>query len=230
MDFTFDLATNQLTPTNGVEEIALKWRSREPVRIHFHRDGTDELLPSGFGLALYLSRAGTLLATCDGFTAPGAATGYYTSTVILHTTPLTTAFTTATVLAVAATIEAHWWASGQASSPAISDTVVGAQIIRPAVAPEPASVDVIDGGAEYLEQNVAVWKPLITALTGGTSTCLDGITTSGKSNLFVILKISSEIQDWILTTGTTAEDADNGIVRPDDYAATTNEQVWKRLR
>ena len=230
MDFTFDLATNQLLPTNGVEEIALKWRSREPVRIHFHRDGTDELLPSGFGLALYLSRAGTLLATCDGFTAPGAATGYYTSTVILHTTPLTTAFTTATVLAIAATIEAHWWASGQASSPAISDTVVGAQIIRPAVAPEPASIEVIDGGSEYLEQNVAVWKPLITALTGGTSVCLDGLTTSGKSNLFVILKISSEIQDWILTTGTTAEDADNGIVRPDDYAATTNEQVWKRLR
>ena len=230
MDFTFDLATNQLLPTNGVEEIALKWRSREPVRIHFHRDGTDELLPSGFGLALYLSRAGTLLATCDGFTAPGAATGYYTSTVILHTTPLTTAFTTATVLAIAATIEAHWWASGQASSPAISDTVVGAQIIRPAVAPEPASVDVIDGGSEYLEQNVAVWKPLITALTGGTSVCLDYITTLGKSNLFVILKISSELQDWILTTGTTAEDAENGIVRPDDYAATTNEQVWKRLR
>lgn len=230
MDFTFDLATNQLTPTNGVDEIALKWRSREPVRIHFHRDGTDELLPTGFGLALYLSRAGTLLATCDSLTAPAAATGYYTGTVILNTTPLTTAFTTATVLAIAATVEVHWWASGEASSPAISDSVVGAQIIRPAVEPEPASVEVLDGGEEWLEARAPLWKPSITALTGGTVTCLDGLTTDGKSDLFVILRISSELQDWILTAGTTAEDADNGIVRPDDYAATTNEQVWKRLR
>ena len=230
MDFTFDLATNQLVPTNGVDEIALKWRSREPVRIHFHRDGTDELLPSGFGLALYLERAGTLLATCTSFTAPAAATGYYTGSLILNTTPLTTAFATATVLAIAASVEAHWWATGEASSPAISDNVVGAQIIRPSVTPEPASVEIIAGASEYLEQNVAVWKPSITALTGGTATCLDYITTDGKTDLFVILKISSEIQDWILTTGTTAEDAENGVVRPDDYDASTNAQVWKRLR
>lgn len=230
MDFTFDLATNQLLPTNGVDEIALKWRSREPVRIHFHRDGTDELLPSGFGLAIYLERATALLATCDEFTAPAASTGYYTGTLILNTTPLTAAFTTATVLSIAASVEVHWWATGEASSPAISDSVVGAQIIRPSVTPEPASVEVIDGGAEYLEQRVPLWKPAITALTGGTATCLDGLTTDGKADLFVILRLSSELQDWILTTGTTAEDADNGIVRPDDYATTTNEQVWKRLR
>jgi len=230
VDFTFDLATNQLLPTNGVDEISLKWRSREPVRIHFHRDGTDELLPTGFGLAIYLERAGTTLATCTSFTAPGAATGYYTGTLILNTTPLTTAFTTATVLSIAASVEVHWWASGEASSPAISDTVVGAQIMRPSVAPESAAVEIIAGASEYLEQNAAVWKPLITALTGGTVTCLDYIATVGKSNLFVILKISSEIQDWILTTGTTAEDADNGIVRPDDYNASTNAQVWKRHR
>lgn len=230
MDFTFDLATNTLTPTNDVEEIALKWRSREPVRIHFHRDGTDELLPTGYGLALYIARNGTLLATCDSFTTPGAATGNYTGTIILHTAALTTAFTTATVLSIAASVEVHWWASGEASSPAISDNVVLSQIARPAVEPEPASVEVLDGGEEWLEARAPLWKPAITGLTGGGATKLDGLVTDGKADLFVVLRISSEIQDWILTAGTTAEDADNGIVRPDDYAATTNEQVWKRLR
>lgn len=148
MDFTFDLATNQLIPTNGVDEITLKWRSREPVRIHFHRDGTDELLPSGFGLALYLKRSTTMLATCTSFTAPAAATGYYTGTLILNTDPLTTAFTTATVLSIAAKVEAHWWASGESASPSISDSVVSAQIVRPVVAPEPSSVETVTLGYE----------------------------------------------------------------------------------
>lgn len=148
MDFTFDLATNQLIPTNGVDEITLKWRSREPVRIHFHRDGTDELLPSGYGLALYLKRSTTMLATCTSFTAPAAATGYYTGTLILNTDPLTTAFTTATVLSIAAKVEAHWWASGESASPSISDSVVSAQIVRPVVAPEPSSVETVTLGYE----------------------------------------------------------------------------------
>ena len=167
MDFTFDLATNQLIPTNGVDEITLKWRSREPVRIHFHRDGTDELLPTGFGLALYLKRSTTMLATCTSFTAPGTAAGYYTGTLILNTTPLTTAFTTATVLSIAAKVEAHWWASGESASPSISDSVVSAQIVRPVVAPEPSSVETVTlgyegtdikstgetGGAKYLRED-----------------------------------------------------------------------------
>ena len=160
MDFTFDLATNQLTPTNGVDEIALKWRSREPIRIHFHRDGTDELLPSGYGLALYIARAGTLLAQCVSFSTPATAAGWYQGTVILHTTPLTTAFTTATVLHIAASVECHLWASGQASTPAISDNPVLAQIIRPAVAPEPASEDALTGAAEWF---VAQFAALINS-------------------------------------------------------------------
>jgi len=181
-------------------------------------------------MALYIVRAGTLLAACDEFTTPGAATGNYSGTVILHTDPLTDAFAAAAVLTIAASIEVHWWASGEASSPAISDNVVLAQIIRPAVAPEPASVEALDGGEEWLEQRSARWMPAIIGLTGGGITKLDGLTTDGKADLFVVLRIASELQDWILTAGTTAEDADNGIVRPDDYATTTNEQVWKRLR
>lgn len=155
MDFTFDLATNQLLPTNGVDEIALKWRSREPVRIHFHRDGTDELLPSGYGLALYVARAGTLLAQCTSFSTPATSAGWYQGTLILHTAPLTTAFTTATVLSIAASVEMHWWATGEASSPAISDNPILAQIHRPSVAPEVGSETALTGGTEWFVAQLA---------------------------------------------------------------------------
>lgn len=69
----------------------------------------------------------------------------------------------------------------------------------------------------------------ITALTGGGSTALDGIPTVGKSLLLVDLYVSDELQTWRLFAGTTAEDAANGIIRPDDYNASTNAQIWKRL-
>lgn len=70
----------------------------------------------------------------------------------------------------------------------------------------------------------------ITALTGGGTTALDGIPTVGKSLLLVEIYVAAELQTWRLFAGTTAEDAASGIVRPDDYNASTNAQVWKRLR
>jgi hypothetical protein len=230
MDFDFDLATNTLTPSDGATEISLKWRSREPVRIRFLRADTAELLPVGHGLALYLAKDGDVLAECVSLSIPGAATGWYEGTLILHTTPLTEAFDEETITSITAEIELHWWASGQASTPAISDNIVPAQISRPRVEPEPAAVEVLSGGEEWLEARAPRWIPAITGLTGGGATKLDGLVTDGKSDLLVILHISSELQDWLLVAGTDAEDAANGLVRPDDYAASTNEQVWKRKR
>ncbi|MCG3206309.1 MAG: hypothetical protein KCHDKBKB_03043 [Elusimicrobia bacterium] len=69
----------------------------------------------------------------------------------------------------------------------------------------------------------------ITALTGGGATALDGIPTVGKSLILVVLYVADELQWWRLFAGTTAEDSANGIVRPDDYNATTNAQIWKRV-
>lgn len=69
----------------------------------------------------------------------------------------------------------------------------------------------------------------ITALTGGGATALDGISTVGKTALLVTLYVADELQTWRLFAGTTAEDSAAGIVRPDDYNASTNAQIWKRL-
>lgn len=229
MDFTFDLATNQLTP-DGAEEISLKWRSREPVRIQFTRAGTAELLAAGYGLALYLAKDGDLLAEVVDWTTPGTVAGWYEGTIILHTAALTTAFEEETVTKITSAIELHKWASGQASTPAISDNDVLAHIARPAIEPEPASEEVLTGGEEWLEARAPRWYPGITGLTGGGSTKLDGLVTDGKSSLLSTIYVSSELQDWLLISGTDAENAAAGIVRPDDYAAETNEQVWIRVR
>lgn len=75
----------------------------------------------------------------------------------------------------------------------------------------------------------------VTGLTGG-STNLDGLATVDGTypvNSVVLLSYAVEgalaSQLWKLVAGTDAEDADAGIVRPDDYASSTNEKVWKRI-
>ena len=78
--------------------------------------------------------------------------------------------------------------------------------------------------------SAALYYKAITALTGGGTTALDGIPTVGKSALLVEIYVSDELQSWRLFTGTTAEAPASGIVRPDDYNASTNAQIWKRLR
>mgnify|MGYP002135492551 FL=1 len=72
----------------------------------------------------------------------------------------------------------------------------------------------------------------ITALTGGTSTDLDGqATASGAVTTGQIVAITRENNDvlatslWQLVDGTDAESAT--VIRPDDYDASTNARVWK---
>jgi len=68
----------------------------------------------------------------------------------------------------------------------------------------------------------------ITGLTGGGATNLDGIATvSATVGWLVVVKLSDTTwSKYRLVTGTDAESSPN-VIRPDDYAATTNEKVWK---
>ena len=229
MDLTFELTTNTLTPAPDAD-IQLKWRGREPVRIQFLRNGTAELLASGYGLALYVVKAADLLAEVTSWTAPSTAAGWYEGSLVLHTAALTSAFSSASVTSFAAKVEVHQWASGQSGTPQISDNEILAQISRPATTPEPASEAVLSGAEDWLAARSPRWYPAITGLTGGGSTKLDGIVTAGKSSLLTTIYVSGELQDWLLLSGTDAENSAAGIVRPDDYHASTNAQVWKRLR
>ena len=87
------------------------------------------------------------------------------------------------------------------------------------------------GDARYaLRSQAPLYLPDITALTGGTSTCLDSIPTVGLAlRTLVQLVIDDVQQTWLLKSGTTATDAANGRVRGIDYATTTNEKYWFQI-
>lgn len=68
----------------------------------------------------------------------------------------------------------------------------------------------------------------ITGLTGGTASDLDGVTTVGVDVNLVreVLLPGPSLSRYILVAGTDAESSPD-VIRPDDYAASTNEKVWK---
>ena len=70
-------------------------------------------------------------------------------------------------------------------------------------------------------------RPDITGLTGGGAINLDGIPTTGLAiGTMVVVYDGSETRIYRLTAGTDAESSPI-VIRPDDYAAGTNEKVWK---
>jgi len=69
----------------------------------------------------------------------------------------------------------------------------------------------------------------VTGLQGGGSSNLDGLVTANGTypvGIVVFILISGVPQMWQLTAGTQATNLGNGILRPVDYATTTNEKVW----
>jgi hypothetical protein len=71
----------------------------------------------------------------------------------------------------------------------------------------------------------------VTGLTGGGGTKLDGYSTTGVTAGLVVTLIDANggspiHRAYQLTAGTTAESSPT-VIRPDDYATTTNEKIWK---
>lgn len=71
-----------------------------------------------------------------------------------------------------------------------------------------------------------IYTPL-SGLIGGGPTNLDGIVTVGVSvGLIALVSIPGQgLFFWQLVSGTSTEDGTN-IIRPDDYAVSTNEKIW----
>ena len=70
-------------------------------------------------------------------------------------------------------------------------------------------------------------RPDITGLTGGGTTNLDGIPTTGLAvGTIIIVYDGSESRIYRLTAGTDVENPP-AVIRPDDFNATTNAKVWK---
>lgn len=92
------------------------------------------------------------------------------------------------------------------------------------------------GNATVSDDMVIRLRADLTDHLGGGSGSLDGvITASGKYSaidttimFFVPTGGNSIVNLWRLQAGVDAEDLPGGIIRPDDYAASTNEKVWKK--
>lgn len=68
-----------------------------------------------------------------------------------------------------------------------------------------------------------------TGLTGGGAGALDGLATLTRTvGQIVQFTTGTDTSFYQLKSGTDAESSPS-IIRPDDYAGTTNEKVWKRL-
>ena len=71
-----------------------------------------------------------------------------------------------------------------------------------------------------------------TALIGGGAGALDAIVTAAgavPTGNVANAVVSGVYSVWQLQSGTTAEDVTTGIVRPDDYNASTNARIWVQL-
>lgn len=79
-------------------------------------------------------------------------------------------------------------------------------------------------------QTTTTFLPGITSLTGGGVNSLDGLITAGLSvpRLYIV-SLNTSSQLWSLVSGSEAEDVAGGIVRPDDFNASTNAKVFKRI-
>lgn len=91
-----------------------------------------------------------------------------------------------------------------------------------------------DGSGNFSYVDLIRYYPAITGLTGGGSTNLDGLATTAmpvRTLIHLMREVDGfeKLETWRLATGTDAEDAAGGIVRPDDYHASTNAKVWKML-
>jgi len=93
----------------------------------------------------------------------------------------------------------------------------------------PANADDPD---EYLLKASGIeWLPTVTSKTGGTSADFDAIPTVAVTvgKLFAFSDQDSApatVRLYLLVAGTDAESSPD-VIRPDDYAASTNEKVWK---
>lgn len=115
--------------------------------------------------------------------------------------------------------------SGVSISPAQSNTVYAGPVSGGDALPVFRSLAGEDTPVTYGGQT----RPGITNLTGGAASDLDGIATVGVATGLVqevLLASGPTLSKYALVAGTDAENAPS-IVRPDDYAPTTNEKVWK---
>lgn len=230
MDIYFDLESKALWfgALGSATPQKVKIRQWEDLRVKFTRGGIAELLEVSATISIRLKltkESATTLTSTSTFTRPSTSADPYTGTLSLNTTQITTSLFDVAGAAdeVEVLVEMEWAPAATPTQVRKSDDATLTLVRSVATGSESSATDATASTALRT-------LPDITALTGGTSTCLDSIVTLNVTvGQFVMLQISDILSIWQLRSGTTAENASGGIVRPDDYATTTNEKIWFQL-
>jgi hypothetical protein len=210
-------------------------RARTPVRkltarrgdvlevdVSFSRDGRPGSLPAGSTVALAVyagpgSRTPLVFANNPTLLGRGTSSVYHFPAVSLALDSLGTSFASQRVVPLALEVRVTSGYSSFATAPVTLEVSQSALI----AGATPPVLETVPSTPLYIRE--------ITALTGGGGTALDGVPTIGRDGLVVMCYVSGEMQTWRLFTGTDAENPSAGVVRPDDYHATSNQRVWKRV-
>ncbi len=229
--------TDSLNNSSPIQQIIFKARDSARVGVQFHRGGVPELLASGttiaFGGKLLNDFGGDYLFSALSWTAATTteSTGqtdsdFYYATVNLNTTEVTDAIGDSDPQ-VSAMVE---WeldisGAGQRQSTETITCLLRNDVNRGG---EGQAADANPPWPSDTSQLIRYLKT-ITSLTGGTSADLDSIETENIPVPYVVAinnADTSAFETWALLEGTDAEDTGAGIVRPDDYASSTNQKVW----
>ena len=232
MTLYIDIDLNRVVATPGyvtaLPSLELRRSDIIPFTVKFTQDGVvvdpgDE----AYNLYFAIKTAGVYsedpaLVSVGPFTKSGTGTATkYTATIALITAGLIAKFAEnpATLAAMA---EFSW--TNQAETTRVSSETLDCNIANDIYRAE----DTVAPGQPTQAQ--MTYLPLVTGLTGGGATKLDGVVTAAIAvpHLYAMV-ISTSSQLWILQAGTTAEDAPGGVVRPDDYHGTTNAKVFIRV-
>ncbi len=212
--------------TAAVDPVTVRRNDTLPLIVQFVEDGY-VVDPGAAATTLYFAANSNgnytqnpnLIAVALTKTGTGAETQYAADVPIFNSS-INTAFA-AEPASIPAMAELTWYDAGGTASVTTEQfpLTIENRIYRGSVIPSTAPT-----------QAAAIFLPGVTGLTGGGATNLDGVLTAGISVPQVyILSISTSSQLWILQAGTDAENAAGGIVRPDDYNASTNAKVFKRI-
>lgn len=212
----------------------------EPISLLNFRHRTDRVLqlrfleeetPTTAGSIEMVAKAirdynGDVIVSCDAFILNGTVeSGYYEGYPSFNVEYLNDLFNTGNLQYFDLEMEFVWLNAGHTGAAAVKARVWNSYLkeddggVIPPVGQTGLSVvtGVLNGPGLG-----------ITTVTGGGGSDLDAMTTVGISNRIMIIPDVDGVgyTIWYLRGGTEADSPGNGIVRPLDYATTTNEKVW----
>jgi len=211
----------------------LKTNRAQPVSVRTFSDGVATALPSGASITLRIKpraeRDTDSLITPPTFAVNGTTATQYDATI--------DAYTAASVALLGlddadVTTDLPSYPCDLAILYRTSDATAWADAQESATIPIEieAAVNLPDDTPTLPLSAVAITPR--SALTGGAAGSLDAIVTAGGaivSGQIVLAVVSSVLSVWRFQAGTTAEDPSGGIVRPDDYHASTNANIWSQI-